>query len=90
MKNKGDKVMEHLEMIISYEDLEKNRKKKLIADRKKEKEIKKQTTLGLVAVGILFIEILFSMIVINNRLDEMYKQKCANEPTTQIAQNNQR
>ena len=83
--------MEHLEMIISYEDLEKNRRKHLIADKKQEKKIKKQRMIDILGIAFFFLIIVLSVIGINARFNQIYGNKnSTNEPTTQIVQNHNR
>ena len=83
--------MEHLEMIISYEDLERNRRKHLIADKKQEKKIKKQRMIDILGITFFFLVIILSVIGINARFNQIYGNKnSTNEPTTQIVQNHNR
>lgn len=83
--------MEHLEMIISYEDLEKNRRKHLIADKKQEKKRKKQRMIDIIGITFFFLTIVLGVIGVNARFNQIYgNKKCTNEPTTQIVQNQNR
>jgi hypothetical protein len=68
--------MKDIEMIISREDLEKNRKKHLAADARRRKAKKKETVLNILAVIFFYVVIILGVIGVNARFNQIYNNDC--------------
>lgn len=64
--------MKDIEMIISSEDLEKNRKKHLAADLKRRKAEKKETVINIIGIALFFLIIIAGVIGVNVRFNQIY------------------
>lgn len=67
--------MKDLEMIISYEDLEKNRRKVLLQDQKKVKAAKKEKARNIVGVVLFYIVLVAGVFFIDWRMGQIEDQQ---------------
>lgn len=86
----GKKVMKDLEMIISREDLEKNRKRHLAADARRRKAKKKETVLNVIGIALFFLIIIAGVIGVNARFEQIYNNDCNTSGGTYAVQNIER
>lgn len=67
--------MKDLEMIISREDLEKNRRRILKNDKRKVKAAKKEKALNILGIILFYIFIIVGTLLIDWRMDQIEDQK---------------
>lgn len=63
--------MKNIEMIISREDLEKNRKKHLAADARRIKARKKERIINIIGIGLFYLLIVGGVIFLNARMEQI-------------------
>ena len=68
--------MEDFKMIISSEDLEKNRQRHIAAAVKRAKARKKERTLNIIGVVVFFLIIIAGVIGVNARFNQIYNNDC--------------
>jgi hypothetical protein len=64
--------MKDIKMIISSEDLKKNREKHLAADLKRRKAKKKETVLNVIGIALFYLVIIAGVIGVNARFNQIY------------------
>lgn len=67
--------MEDFNMIISREDLERNRRKVLLQDQKKVKAAKKEKALNILGVILMYAAIVVGVLLIDWRMEQIEDQK---------------
>lgn len=67
--------MKDLEMIISYEDLERNRRKVLLQDQKKVKAAKREKARNIVGVVLFYAVLVAGVLLIDWRMGQIEDQK---------------
>lgn len=76
-----------IDTIVSVEEFKRNRQEHLEKDTKRKKQQKKEKIKSILGVTIFYLIIIFGVIAINARIEDLNQQKSANEPVIQIAQN---
>ena len=67
--------MKDLEMIISREDLERNRRKVLLQDQKRVKAAKKEKALNILGVILMYAAIVVGVLLIDWRMEQIEDTK---------------
>lgn len=82
--------MKDLEMIISYEDLERNRKKHLMKDKMLEKKRKQTRIKNIIGIVVMYLILIGMVLAIDYKFSHEEQQKSAIERIVQIAQKQNR